>query len=74
MIAQLAFSPLLGIPMIAWGGMITFLCFLFTAYIGKMNTKGNMTIPPKWHFRMTYISLVLGLFHGLIGMLAFLGY
>jgi len=74
MIAQIAFSPLLGIPMIAWGGMITLLCFIFTAYIGKMNTKGNMTIPPKWHFRMAYISLVLGLFHGLIGMLAFLGY
>ena len=74
MITQLAFSQILGLPMIAWGGMVTFLCFIFTAYIGKMNMKGNMTIPPKWHFRMAYISLALGLFHGLFGMLAFLGY
>jgi len=74
MIRQIAFSQILGLPMVTWGGIFTLLCFAFTAYIGKMNTKGNMTIPPKWHFRMAYISLALGLFHGLLGMLAFLGY
>ncbi|HRY36761.1 MAG TPA: hypothetical protein P5230_02705 [Candidatus Magasanikbacteria bacterium] len=74
MIGQLAFSQILGLPAVAWGGMFTFLCFLFTAYIGYKNTHGNMTIPPKWHFLMAYISLALGLFHGLLGMLAFLGY
>jgi len=74
MIGQLAFSQILGLPMVVWGGIFTFLCFLFTAYIGRMNTKGNMTIPPKWHFRMAYISLAMGFFHGMLGILSMLGY
>ncbi len=74
MIAQMALSPILGIPMIAWGGMVTFLCFAFGAYIGYQNRKGNMSIAPTWHFRMAYIGLGLGVFHGVIGMLALLGF
>jgi len=74
MIGQLAFSQILGLPMVVWGGIFTFLCFLFTTYIGYKNMRGNMTIPPKWHFRMAYISIALGLFHGLLGLLASLGY
>jgi hypothetical protein len=74
MIGQIAFHPIIGLPLIAWGGIFTFLCFLFTAYIGRMNTKGNMTIPPKWHYRMAYISLAMGFFHGMLGILSMLGY
>lgn len=74
MIGQIAFYQILELPLIIWGGIFTFLCIVFTAYIGYKNIHGNMSIAPKWHFRIAYVSIALGLFHGLIGFLAVMGY
>ena len=74
MIHQIAFYNILGLPLIAYGGIITLLCILATATMGYMIHKNIRRIPIKWHLRMAAISIVLGLFHGLIAMLAFLGF
>ena len=73
MLAPIVFAPFWGLPLIAWGGMFTFLCFIITAIIAYLTVKGIKPISVKWHYRFAILSLILGLFHGLVGLLAFLG-
>jgi len=70
MFRTIAYTLLFGKPLIMWGGMVTFLCFLFTAYISFSNAQGNHAVPFKWHKRMAILSLSIALFHGLLGILS----
>ncbi|MEM0360668.1 MAG: hypothetical protein QXK06_05020 [Candidatus Diapherotrites archaeon] len=72
MFNEITFYPVLGLPLIVYGGILTFLCFLFTAFIAVMNSKGNTVIAPKWHPRMAKISILLAIVHGGLGLLAYL--
>ena len=40
MLTQIAFYPILGMPVIAWGGIITLLLFVIAAIIGYLNKIG----------------------------------
>ncbi|MBN2251318.1 MAG: hypothetical protein JW724_04520 [Candidatus Altiarchaeota archaeon] len=71
-IADIAFREVLGLPLIAYGGAFTLLCFTVTAVIGFLTFRGIKRFPVSWHTRLAYLSLVLGLFHGLIGLLAYI--
>lgn len=71
MLNNITYFQIFGKPLIMYGGIVTLLCFLFTAYIAVMNKKGNNKIPIEWHFRMAKISIALALIHGLLGILAF---
>jgi hypothetical protein len=73
MVFEFAFAKFLGLPLIAFGGMFTLLLFLATATMGFMINRGLAKIPVRVHFTMAIISLCVGLMHGLIAMLAFLG-
>lgn len=70
MFRTIAYTLILGKPLIMWGGIITLCSFLFTAYISYSNSKGNHKIPFKWHSVMAKVSLILALFHGLLGILS----
>lgn len=70
MFRSIAYTLILGKPLIMWGGIITLTSFLFTAYISYSNNKGDHRIPFKWHPRMAAVSLILALFHGLLGILS----
>jgi len=72
MLKNIIFYSLGGLPLIAYFGMFTLFCFLFTAYIAVMNRKGNNKIPLVWHFRLAKISLTLAVLHGLFGILGYL--
>jgi len=72
MFNEITFYPILGIPVIVYGGAFTFLCFLSTASIPILNGKGITKIPVKWHIWMARISLVLGAIHGALGLLAYI--
>jgi hypothetical protein len=69
MLESITFFKFLGMPLIIWGGIFTFLCFLFTASIAVMNKRGIHTIPFKWHPRMAIFSILFGLVHGILGIL-----
>jgi succinate dehydrogenase hydrophobic anchor subunit len=60
-----------GIPLIVYGGAFTLICFVITAAIAILTMKGIKRFPLKWHTTMAYISLALGLFHGVVGILTF---
>ena len=71
MFYTIVFYQILGLSLLAWGGMVTLLCFLFTAYIGwnVHHATGRFTI--RWHIAMVTISLTLAFIHGIVAFLAF---
>jgi len=71
-IADIAFMEVAGLPVIVYGGAFTMLCFLATGAIAFLTMKGIKRFPLKWHTTMAYLSIALGLFHGILGLLAFL--
>ena len=73
-IAAVASYTVLGMPLIMLGGIVTLLCFLFTASISIMNKRGTTFIPFKWHPRMAAISIALAISHAIMGFGFMLGF
>lgn len=76
MLSQIALMPILGYPAIMYGGIVTFLLFLFVAVIGHRINKGKCRLPNpiKWHQTLAWIALILGLGHGLLGLAIIVGF
>jgi hypothetical protein len=75
MLTQITFYPILGLPLIAWGGILTLSLFIFAATIGYLNSKGKikpLLITYKSHVTIAVIALIAGIIHGLLGILAFI--
>ena len=72
MLQEISYFMITGKPFIMYLGIITLLCFLFTAAISIMNKKGINKISFKWHPRMAMISITLAIFHGVLGVALFL--
>lgn len=69
MLEQITFYTIFGMPMIAYGGIITLLCLLFTAAIPKLQSK-HAWATIKLHMTMAKITIALALIHGILGILA----
>jgi len=72
MIAQITFYPILGLPVIAWGGLFTFLCLITTASIAYLTVKNIRPLPVQWHYRMAWLTIILSALHGLAAILSFI--
>ncbi|MCX6740184.1 MAG: hypothetical protein NTZ49_03080 [Candidatus Parcubacteria bacterium] len=73
MLSGIIFQRFLGLPLIAWGGMFTFLCLLATALIAYLTVKNIKPLPVKWHYQMAWVTIILSAVHGLAAILAFWG-
>jgi hypothetical protein len=73
MLIGIIFQRVLGLPLIAWGGIFTFLCLIVTATIAYLTVKNIKPMPIKWHTTMALITIILASIHGLAAILAFLG-
>lgn len=69
---NIAYFQIFGKPLILWGGTLTLICLLITAGISVLNNRGNHKIPFKWHPIMARVTIILGLIHGTMGILAYL--
>jgi cytochrome b561 len=69
MLLQIAYFPILGLPLIAWGGIITFCLFLLTAAWPSLSRKNPQKFPFKVHKILARTALTLAFFHGLLGIL-----
>ena len=69
---KIALHKIFGLPLIAYGGIITMLLFLTTATLGWLIKNGKANISLNWHFNMAKISITFALIHGLVGLLMFL--
>ncbi|MFA5872215.1 MAG: hypothetical protein WC858_05890 [Parcubacteria group bacterium] len=68
MVQTIAYTLILGKPVIMYMGILTYLSFIFTATIGYLNFKGNAIIPFKWHPRMAITSITLATLHAILGL------
>lgn len=70
MLANIAYYPVFGKPLILYWGVLTLTSFLLTALIGFLNYRGIHKIPFRWHLRLAILSISLGIIHGTLGILA----
>jgi hypothetical protein len=74
MIAQIAYHPVLGLPVVAYLGMITFLLLLSTATVGFLNFRGDTKISFKWHPRLAGATILFAIIHAISALSIHLGY
>jgi len=72
MLAQIAFYKIIGIPLIVFGGGFTLLLLLIAGAIGTLIMKGKASVSVAWHINLARLALVLGIIHGVVGILLFL--
>lgn len=71
-ISSLAYLPIAGKPLIMYLGIATLISITFTALIGYLNFRGNITLPFSWHPKIAAVTLILAFLHGLLGLLSYL--
>ena len=74
MIHQIAIYTLFGLPLVVYGGIMTFISFLFTATIGFTNYRNIRFVSFKWHPIMVIISFVLAMIHMIFAFSITFGY
>lgn len=52
-------------------GIITYTMFLLTAVSSSLKIKGKRVFSLQWHKRLAYISLLMALGHGIVGLLRY---
>ncbi len=52
-------------------GIITYTMFLLTAVSSSLKIKGKKVFSFTWHKRLAYISLLMALGHGIVGILRY---
>ncbi len=71
MLQEITYYLIFGIPFIVYLGIITIVIFIITALIAYLKRKNKIKISIKWHFRLAYVSIVLALIHGFLGIMAY---
>ncbi|MEI6288672.1 MAG: hypothetical protein WCP18_03835 [bacterium] len=76
MLSAIALMPILGKPAIMYGGIITLLLLLMTAFIGYRINKGTCKFknPIKMHQLFALIVVILGLGHAILGLAIMFGF
>lgn len=74
MFYQIAYYVILGLPAVAWGGLLTLASMLTTATLGYLFHTGKASFPFYWHPAMAITTITLAVLHGTIGILALLGF
>jgi hypothetical protein len=72
MLENITYFPIFDIPFIVYLGSITILLFLITALIAILRRRGKIKISIKWHYCLAYISISIGLVHGILALLAYI--
>lgn len=72
MLQEFSYYLIFGLPFILYLGIIVLLMLFFTSLIAYLRKKGKTKISVQWHYRFAYITIILALIHGLLGLLAYL--
>jgi len=68
MISKIALTTFLGLPLVMYGGVLTFLLVIFTATVGLLNYKKITIIPFKWHPRLAVTTITVAVVHAVFGL------
>lgn len=71
-IYDITYYPIFGIPFIVYIGIITLFIFILTAGLAILKRKGKINYQIKWHIRLAYIAIILGIIHGILGVLVYI--
>ena len=72
MLENITYFPIFNLPFIVYLGIITIFLFIITGAIALLKRKGKIkNISIKWHYSLAYISILLGIFHGILALLAY---
>lgn len=71
MFQEITYFLIFGIPFIVYLGIVTIIMFIITALLALLKKKGKIKISIKWHYRLAYISIILALIHGILGISAY---
>jgi uncharacterized membrane protein len=72
MLQEISYYLIFGLPFILYLGIIVILMLFITSLIAYLRKKGKTKISVQWHYRFAYITIILALVHGLLGLLAYL--
>jgi dolichyl-phosphate-mannose--protein O-mannosyl transferase len=71
MFQEITYFLIFGIPFIVYLGIVTVIIFIITALLALLKRKGKIKISIEWHYRLAYISIILALIHGILGISAY---
>jgi hypothetical protein len=71
LLQEITYYLIFGIPFIVYLGIITIIMFVITALFALLKRKGKIKISIKWHYRLAFISIFLGIIHGFLGIIAY---
>ena len=72
MLQDISYYLIFGLPFILYLGVVVILFLFFTSLIAFLRRKSKTKISIQWHYRLAYITILLGSIHGLLGLLAYL--
>ncbi len=72
MLQDISYFYILGIPFIVYLGIITIGFFLITALLAILKRKNRIKVSVQWHYRLAFLSIVLGIFHSILGVLIYI--
>lgn len=71
MLRELSYYPIFGIPTIVYLGITTLTLFIITALLALLIRRRIIKTSLPWHYRFAYLSLIIGIIHGTLGLLAY---
>jgi cytochrome b561 len=72
MFSQIAFFPILGKPLIMWGGLSSLLVMLLAVAVPTLQKRWPKYFNYRTHVVLARIAVALALLHGGLGLLTFL--
>ena len=72
MLQNITYYPIFNIPLIVYIGILTITFVLITASIALLKRKQKIKISIKWHYRLAYVSILLGIIHGILALMAYI--
>jgi len=71
-ILRFAYTTFLGIPMIAWLGIVTYAVLFLTALLKVLKVRKKIKFSFKAHKTMAFITIVFATVHGLLVVFTYL--
>jgi len=71
MLKEISYYTIFGVPIIVYLGSATLILFIITAFLALLIQKRMIKTSIQWHFRIAYISIVVGIIHGGLGILTY---
>jgi cytochrome b561 len=65
---NLAYTPILGFPVIGYLGIISYLLLVATALVMILTRRKIVRIPAKYHFTLARITIIVATIHGILAL------